>query len=578
VSLPNPLPDNPLRWDGWRNYNSENLYDRLGLDFDPMPSVEQIEENCRILLVWWQKKLPLKNQPSNPMTQLLRVGMDEAPQYLAEARTKLLDPEVRAAFDAELRVRLVEGAVVEFKKVIEFAINNGELTAEAEERLYESGAKLGLLRAEMCRVLDAELERFGAKRVATPAPAPAPVAPAGAAVVAPAVQFVSGDPFSEFRRVLRLSKLCLEGDDMTDDQRDALCNMGESLGLTGGQAEDLIDEYLEEMAITPMQPVAPVKGRPGAATAVARHPVAASPAKTGGGATVAAAKPAVAAKAPAKATAPAPPAKKDSAVIPAPRINLSPVARIQERAKYPNFVNFVGGEMLLVPSGIFQQGSVARDASPHEQPVSATTIGCFYIGRFPITNAQYEKFDSSHSRKRTPTADDSHPVVYVNSVQATAFCNWLSTKEGRKYRLPTEAEWEYAARGPENRIYPWGDRLDAGHFANFADRRTSFAWRDPNIDDGFAETAPVGSYPRGASPFGVEDMSGNVYEWCLDFFDFYKGGARTNPRGPSAGQKRVYRGGSWKSRASSLRTTARGFNTPDYASNDLGFRVVCECE
>ncbi|HEY2343415.1 MAG TPA: SUMF1/EgtB/PvdO family nonheme iron enzyme, partial [Chthoniobacteraceae bacterium] len=447
MALPNPLPDNPLRWDGWRHYNSENLYDRLGLDFDPAPSTEQVEENCRILLVWWQKKLPLKNQPSNPMTQLLRVGMDEAPQFLAEARTKLLDPEVRAAFDAELRVRLVEGAVVEFKKVVEFAINNGELTAEAEDRLYESGGKLGLLRAEMSRVLDAELERLGAKRVETPPPPPPPTA----AVAAPVV--VSGessdnDPFTRFRRILRLSKIGLDDDEMTDDQRDLLCNQGESVGLTGGQAEDLIDEYLEEVATMPMQAAAPMKSRPGAGAAVARHPVAATMARAGG-ATATVAKPVVAAKAAAPAQpnpAPAaPPAKKDSSVIPAPKINLSPVARIQERAKYPNFVNFLGGEMLLIPSGIFQMGSTRRDASPHEQPVSATTIGCFYIGRFPITNAQYEKFDSSHRRKRAPSADDSHPVVYVSSADATAFCNWLSMRDGRKYRLPTEAEWEYAA-------------------------------------------------------------------------------------------------------------------------------------
>ena len=161
MALPNPLPDNPLRWDGWRNYNSENLYARLCLEFDQSPSAEQIEEHCRLLLVWWQKKLPLKNQPSNPMTQLLRGGMDEAPQFLAEARTKLLDPQIRADFDAELRRRVVEGAVTEFKKVIEFAINNGELTSDAEERLYEAGAKLGLLRDEMGRVLDSELERTG---------------------------------------------------------------------------------------------------------------------------------------------------------------------------------------------------------------------------------------------------------------------------------------------------------------------------------------------------------------------------------------------------------------------------------
>ena len=158
------------------------------------------------------------------------------------------------------------------------------------------------------------------------------------------------------------------------------------------------------------------------------------------------------------------------------------------------------------------------------------------------------------------------------------FCQWLSARDGRKYRLPTEPEWEYAARGMDGRTFPWGERFDAGNLANFADKQTNFAWRDPNIDDGFAESAPVGSFPRGASPFGIEDMAGNVFEWCLDYFENYKGKDRVNPRGPSMGSKRIYRGGSWKSRVSNLRTTARNHNLPDYSSNDVGFRVLCECE
>lgn len=136
MALPNPLPDNPLRWDGWKNYNADNLYDRLCLEFDANPTGEQIEENCRTLLVWWQKKLPLKSQPSNPMAQLLRSAMDEAPSRLAEARTRLLDAQARAAHDSELRTLILQGAVDEFKKIFPFAIGNNEMTPEAEERLY----------------------------------------------------------------------------------------------------------------------------------------------------------------------------------------------------------------------------------------------------------------------------------------------------------------------------------------------------------------------------------------------------------------------------------------------------------
>ena len=114
--------------------------------------------------------------------------------------------------------------------------------------------------------------------------------------------------------------------------------------------------------------------------------------------------------------------------------------------------------------------------------------------------------------------------------------------------------------------------------ANFADRNTDFAWSDREIDDGFAESSPVGVFPRGASPFGMEDMAGNVWEWCSEFMEAYRGTSKINPRGPRSGAKRIYRGGSWKSRFNSLRATTRGANVPNYSCNDLGFRIVCECD
>ena len=100
MALPNPLPDNPLKWLGWKTYNSANFYSRLCLDYSSNATPEMVEDHCRQLLVWWQKKLPLKSQPSNPMAQLLRQGLDEAPHFLAEARTKLLDPKERARIDS----------------------------------------------------------------------------------------------------------------------------------------------------------------------------------------------------------------------------------------------------------------------------------------------------------------------------------------------------------------------------------------------------------------------------------------------------------------------------------------------
>ena len=552
MALPNPLPDNPLRWDGWKNYNSDDLYARLCLTYESNPNGEQIEENCRQLLVWWQKKLPLKNQPSNPIAQLLRGGMDEAPAFLAEARTKLLDAEGRAIFDQQLHVKITAEALTEFKKLLSFAQGDNRLREEDEQRLYERGRGLGLGRDDMNAAIDAELERHGAQRVSA-AVAVGPVAAAPVAARTMAAPLPAGsDPSDEFRRMLRLSKLCLDGDEMTDDQRDAMCNMGESLGLTGGEAEDLIDAYLEEAAGLPPPPVVTHKPHPQPG-AVHPKPPAATPAKR------------------AEPAAPAPALRKAPAVV------VSPLARAQERQKFPNFTNTAAMEMLLVPSGNFLMGSTAPDAAEIEQPVTPITLSCYFMARHPVTNAQFEKFDPAHANKRAAWGDDQHPVVYVNSREAEKFCHWLSVKEGKKYRLATEAEWEYSARGAENLVFPWGSRLDAGHYANFADKRTTFAWRDPIIDDGFAETSPVGSYPRGASPFGIEDLAGNVFEWCADYFEAYKGKERSNPRGPASGMKRMYRGGSWKSRPGNLRTSARNFNLPDYSSNDVGFRVVCEC-
>jgi len=234
--------------------------------------------------------------------------------------------------------------------------------------------------------------------------------------------------------------------------------------------------------------------------------------------------------------------------------------------------------MIFVPSVEFTMGSDAEDAAPNERPLTHVALSRFYISRCLIANAEYEHFDRAHQAKRAPSAGDRHPVVYVSYLDAVKFCQWLSTRERRKYRLPTEAEWEYAAKGKDQRKFPWGNYDGRGDLANFADRNTVFAWSDREIDDGYPESSPVGAFPLGASPFGIEDMAGNVWEWCLDYYELYRPGPKTNPRGPSAGTKRVHRGGSWKSRFGSLRTTVRSSNVPGFSCNDLGFRIVCQCD
>ena len=524
--FPDPLPDDPRKWDGWSYYKSSNLYERLCLDARSNPSNELIEEHFRTLLLWWQKKLPLKNQPSNPLAQLLRAGLDESSRFLTEARVELLDPERRQQLDQQLAAEAEEQALAEFTKYLAFALNDKTLSPQEEDNLIEVGRQHGLTIERMAELIEAELERTGAVRITPPTPEE---------LAAAEQKSSSLDPSQDFMRMLRLSGLA--ADDMTDDQRDAFINMAENLGIAPSDAEDMVDLYLEE--IESKSAPAPL---PKASVTVASQK--APPASSNG-------------------------APKGSA-LPA----IDPVA---DRAKYPNFVNGVGAEMLLVPSAIFQMGSDDDEAAPNEQPVTQVTLSRYYFSRHPVTNAQYEMFDPGHARKRMPGAGDQHPAVYVNSAEAIKFCEWLSAREKRRYRLPIEAEWEYAARGPDGRKYPWGDAGKRGDLANFADRNTLFAWSDREIDDGFAETSPVGSFPRGASPFGIEDMAGNVWEWCLDFFEPYRGTPKANPRGPKSGAKRVYRGGSWKSRFNSLRTTARGSNVPNYSCNDLGFRIVCEC-
>ncbi|HEY5035696.1 MAG TPA: formylglycine-generating enzyme family protein [Chthoniobacterales bacterium] len=523
MNFPIPLPDDPRKWDGWSRYNSTNYYDRLCLDPRTNPSNELIEERFRELLLWWQKKLPLKNQPSNPLAQLLRSGLDESSRFLTEARVELLDPERRRKLDAELAAKAEERAMAEFNKYLTFALNDKTLQPHEEEMLLRVGRDSGLSQTRMKELIESELAATGSVRFIPP------TAEEVAAAAKKAAHKL--DPKEDFLRMLQLSGLDSNG--MTDDQRDAFINVAENLGLHAGDAEDIVDLYLEEIDDTALASIT----KPAAKIAT----------------------------------------QAAEAAAPEPAVAVQ-IDVAGEQMRFPRFKSTIGAEMLFVPSGKFQMGSDDAEAAPNEKPITPVTISRFYLSRHPITNAQYEMFDRSHARKRMPGTDDRHPVVYVSSVEAAKFCQWLSSRERRRYRLPTEAEWEYAARGTDGRKYPWGGQEGRGDLANFADRNTVFAWSDHEIDDGFAESSPVGAFPVGASPFGIEDMAGNVWEWCSDFLEPYRGRPKTNPRGANAGAKRVYRGGSWKSRFNSLRTTTRSANVPNYSCNDLGFRIVCECE
>lgn len=524
------FPDSPSKWDGWSKYKAENPYERLCLDPREHPSEEQIQQHCAALLLWWQKKLPLKSQPSNPMAQLLGRGLDEAAQFLVQARMQLLDPEQRQQVDDNLAARAEQEALADFSKYVAFSLARRVLTAEAEANLAEFGKRSGLNAEQTRKCIEQELRRHKAQRVAPIAQRVAQAAP-GTPEDAAAEK--------EFRRILALSKLDLG--DATLLVRRIFVTLAESLGLAFERAEDLLDDYLEH----------------------AEYDADESPASYEPPVTQ-----------PAPVTRPlTPPASKTAAPAPV----AAPVSHTPTAPSPPHFVSPSGAPMILIPGGDFVMGSEAPDAAPNEQPLTPVTLTEFYMSRFPVTNAQYEQFEPGHRQKRMKGAAADHPVVYVSSHDAVRYCQWLSQKDGRTYRLPTEAEWEYAARGTDGRKYPWGNERNRRDYANFADASTNFAWRDAKINDGFPETSPVGAFPGGASFFGIEDMAGNVWEWCLDFYQPLQGTPKRNPRGLVAGPTRLYRGGSWKSRFTNLRATARSSNAANFASNDVGFRIICEC-
>jgi formylglycine-generating enzyme required for sulfatase activity len=207
----------------------------------------------------------------------------------------------------------------------------------------------------------------------------------------------------------------------------------------------------------------------------------------------------------------------------------------------------------------------------------------FYIDKYEVTNEQYEKCVKAQAcdlpTNQRAYFDDHrrfkhHPVVYVNWEMANAYCKW------RDARLPTEAEWEKAARGSDLLEYPWGNQFN-GKFLNFCDAKCSFGGNNgPN--DGHEITAPVGSYEKGKSPYGIYDMAGNVREWVADLYSesYYAGSPKRNPPGPLLGTVadvfRVLRRGSWVDNMNSVRTFTRGYLKPDEANSYVGFRCVVD--
>nr|MBI3614118.1 SUMF1/EgtB/PvdO family nonheme iron enzyme [Nitrospirota bacterium] len=224
-----------------------------------------------------------------------------------------------------------------------------------------------------------------------------------------------------------------------------------------------------------------------------------------------------------------------------------------------------GAPMVLIPAGEFTMG--IHQGEPNERPAHRVSLNAFYIDKYEVTTSLYAQFLEKTKRpppeywdKISKLSDENRPVIGVNWHDATDYCQWAGK------RLPTEAEWEKAARGGDERLFPWGNGAPTRRHANFGTR----TW------NGYAILSPVGELESGVSVFGVHDMAGNVWEWVADWFDpkFYKNSPSQNPAGPMSGNDRVLRGGSWSSGASGLRSTIRHAFAPSYGLATFGFRCA----
>ncbi len=250
------------------------------------------------------------------------------------------------------------------------------------------------------------------------------------------------------------------------------------------------------------------------------------------------------------------------------------------RPPLPRLLNSVGMELVLIPAGVFLMGSPESEVerTPDESPQHPIRLSeAFYLGTCLVTQQQYQqvmKRNPAHF-KASNGGELTHPIEHVSWDDALAFCERLSrrraeSKAGRVYRLPTEAEWEYACRSGTTSVFFWGNTACSTQ-ANF-DGNSPYG--DAPVGPDLQKTSPVGSYQPNA--FGLFDMHGNVWEWCNDWYRerYYRKCARENPKGPRSGYGRVLRGGSWNYRGGYTRSADRGRLPPSYRDAHMGFRVA----
>jgi formylglycine-generating enzyme len=266
----------------------------------------------------------------------------------------------------------------------------------------------------------------------------------------------------------------------------------------------------------------------------------------------------------------------------------------------PKTVNDGYGDFLLVPAGRFTMGDTFGDGNPRERPAHPVDLDAFYIAKYEVTNGDWKKFrddpgyddpkfwpnglivpkdqvpywTQANNRGGGTPGTENYPVLGVNWDSAVAYCNWLTAKTGKQYRLPTEAEWEKAARGTDGRRYPWGNAIDHS-LANFVGSQAFDTGQLVGYFDG-SKRGDVQTKSN-ASPYGAFDMAGNVMEWTADWYDhdYYAVSPTKNPKGPATGAYRVLRGGTFFVDAFQLRSYARTAAWPSFLGHRMvGFRAA----
>ena len=236
-----------------------------------------------------------------------------------------------------------------------------------------------------------------------------------------------------------------------------------------------------------------------------------------------------------------------------------------------------GAPMMLIPAGPFTMGS--NDGLPNERPEHTVTLDAYYIDQYEVTMALYRKFLESGKHEAPPTWDDEaatsvgdRPAIGMKWADAAAYCEWAGK------RLPTEAEWEKAARGVDGRRYPWGHMQPFVDIANYnRGLWVSEAITLVPVTSGLeGMSVRHGLKTGGKSPYGLAHMAGNASEWVADWYDreYYQKSPEKNPTGPSQGDKRVLRGGSWADLPAALRVTARFSAEPEFEDRTIGFRCA----